>query len=85
MRNLRENNGKLKAGTPSARFEQSRQEDFWTSRHLDLAFFQRAEDHSVGVRALSVAPKESREHRVKLLIMWTSGFESDLKNYQIIC
>jgi hypothetical protein len=43
VRNLRENNGKLKAGIPSARFEQSRQEDFSTSRHLDLAFFQRAE------------------------------------------
>jgi hypothetical protein len=70
VRNLRENNGKLKAGTPSARFEQSRQEDFWTSLHLDLAFFQRSEDLSVGVRALSVAPKESREHRQSCLAVW---------------
>ena len=43
---------------------------FLDQSDLDLAFFQRSEDHSVGVRALSVAPKESREHRQSCLAVW---------------
>jgi len=56
VRNLRENIGGAKAGTPSARFEEPVRKTFSNKYGVvDLAFFHRDNDHGVGACSFSCA------------------------------